>query len=123
MPLFQMKSMSRSCVLENAAGDYRTARRVEQYRVGSEALYIAGMPSSKYLPFAALNRVVVKNTSISPGGCCGTQLPMVCLRLTYDGEFFQNLLFEKWSNVDRVLERIRASRPDLAVEREEAART
>lgn len=118
MPLFQLKSLSRSCVLEDAAADYRAAQKVEQYRVGNEALYISGLPNNRYLPFAALSRVLAKDTSISPGGCCGTQLPMVCLRLTYDGEFSQNFLFESWTSVNKVLEKIGGRRPDLAVEKE-----
>ena len=120
MPLFPLKSLSRRHVLEDAAADRQTAQRVEQYRVGDQALYIAGFPGDQYVPFAALDRVLAKGTSISPGGCCGTQLPMVCLRLAYDGEFSQNLLFEKWASVDKVLDRIRACRPDVPVDRNAA---
>lgn len=117
MPLFAMKSVSRRHTLENVGEDRRAADRVEQYRVGKEALYIAGFPSDQYLPFAALDRLQAKDTAISPGGCCGSQLPMVCLRLYYDGESSQNFLFEKWASVDKVVERIQARRPDLTVEK------
>lgn len=118
MSLFPVKSMSRQCELENAAEDYRAASRVEQYRVSGEALYIAAFPGSKYIPFAALNQVWSKNTAISVSGCCGKELPMVCLRLCYDGEFYQNLLFEKQAGVDKVLDCIRARRPDVPVDRD-----
>ena len=37
MPIFQMKSQSASCTLEEAENDYRNARRVAQYRVGAQA--------------------------------------------------------------------------------------
>ncbi|MDO4316071.1 MAG: hypothetical protein Q4C45_09850 [Oscillospiraceae bacterium] len=122
MPLFPIKSMSQQCELENAAEDYRTAVRAEQYRVSGKALYIAAFPGSKYIPFAALNQVWSKNTGISVTGTCGKQIPMVCLRLRYDGEFYQNILFEKQAGVDKVLERIRACRPDVPVDRNTAPR-
>lgn len=122
MPLFPIKSMSRQCELENAAEDNRAAKRVEQYRVSGEAMYIAAFPGSKYIPFAALNQVWSKNTGISVTGTCGKQIPMVCLRLCYDGAFYQNYLFEKQSSVDKVLERIRARRPDVPVDRDVSPR-
>lgn len=122
MPMFEPKSMSQTYSLEDAAGDYRTAGRVEQYRVSDKAMYIAAFPGSKYIPFAALNQAWSKNTGISVTGTCGKQLPMVCLRLCYDGEFYQNYLFEKQISVDKVLDRIRACRPDLPIDRNTAPR-
>lgn len=122
MALFPIKSMSRQCELENAAEDHRTAKKVEQYRVSGEAMYISAFPGSKYIPFAALNRVWTKNTGISVTGTCGKQIPMVCLRLFYDGEFYQNYLFEKQSSVDKVLERIRERCPDLPIDRDTSPR-
>lgn len=118
MPLFPLKSMSQRHTLENVGEDRRAADRVEQYRVGKEALYIAGFPGDRYLPFAALDQVQAKNTTISPGGCCGSQIPMICLRLSYDGEFYQNFMIEKWDNVEKILGRIQACRPDLTIERD-----
>ena len=44
MPIFAMKSLSQSCSLENAAADYRTARRAGQYRVSGEAIYFPAFP-------------------------------------------------------------------------------
>ena len=37
MPLFELKSLSQTCVLENATDDYRSARGVGQFRMGEEA--------------------------------------------------------------------------------------
>lgn len=116
--MFEPKSMSQAHSLEGAAGDYRAARRVEQYRVSDKAMYIAAFPGSKYIPFAALDRVQAKNTTISPGGCCGSQIPMICLRLSYDGEFYQNFMIEKWASAEEILKRIQVCRPDLAIERD-----
>lgn len=122
MPLFPIKSMSQRYALENAPEDYRAAQRVEQYRVSDQAMYIAAFPGSKYIPFDALDQVWTKNTGISVTGTCGKQLPMVCLRLCYDGEFYQNYLFEKQAGADQVLDRIRARRPDLPIDRDVSPR-
>ena len=71
MPIFQMKSQSASCTLEGAESDYRAARRVAQYRVGAQAAYFPAFPGTKYLPYAAVDRVISKNSALSVTGCCG----------------------------------------------------
>ena len=65
MPIFAMKSLSQSCSLENAAADYRTARRAGQYRVSGEAIYFPVFPGTRYLPFAALSRARSKPVSMN----------------------------------------------------------
>ena len=95
MSLFEMKSLSREYALENVKEDYRTAKRSEQVRVSNQAVYFPAFPGDQYLPFSALHHVLSKNTAISVKGTCGKQLPMVRLRLSYDGEFYKDLLFEK----------------------------
>lgn len=113
MPLFAMKSLAQSASLENATEDYRTAKRAEQFRVSGDAIYFPAFPGTQYLPFEALNQVKVRNTALSVTGTCGKQLPMVCLRMSYDGEFYKDFLFEKRAKVDEILELIRARRPEL----------
>lgn len=41
---------------------------------------------------------------------------MVCLRTFYDGEFYKDFLFEKRMSMEKALERIRASRPDIPMD-------
>ena len=116
MPIFQMKSQSASCTLEGAESDYRAARRVAQYRVGAQAAYFPAFPGTKYLPYAAVDRVISKNSALSVTGCCGKQLPVIRVRLFYDGEIYQEFVFEKRTVADKVLDRIRAARPDLPMD-------
>ena len=117
MPIFAMKSLSQSCSLENAAAAYRTARRAGQYRVSGEAIYFPAFPGTRYLPFAALSRARSKPVSMNVTGCCGATLPMVCLRAFYDGEFYQDFMFENLKEADRLLDAVQAARPELDVER------
>ena len=117
MPIFAMKSLSQSCSLENAAADYRTARRAGQYRVSGEAIYFPAFPGTRYLPFSAVSKVMARNTSMPLTGCCGKALPMICVRLFYDGEFYQDFMFENLKEADRLLDAVQAARPELDIER------
>ena len=118
MALFALKSLSKSCGLENADAGYKASRRVEQFRLGEKAIYFPAFPGNQYLPFEALTHVKSKNTAISVTGTCGKQLPMVCVRLFYDGEFYKDFLFEKKKNADLVLDTIAANRPELPMDRD-----
>ena len=116
MPLFAMKSLAQSASLEDVSGDYKTARRVEQFRISNEAIYFPAFPGNQYLPFEALHHVKVRDTALSVTGTCGKQIPMTCLRLSYDGEFYKDFLFEKRAKAEEVLERIRSRRPELEMD-------
>ena len=116
MALFAIKSLAQSASLENVSEDYKTASRVEQFRVSDEAIYFPAFPGNQYLPFEALHYVKMRDTALSVKGTCGKQLPMTCLRLSYDGEFYKDFLFEKRAKAEAVLERIRNRRPELEMD-------
>ena len=116
MPLFKMKSLAQSHALEDAEQDYQTSVRLEQFRVSDKAIYFAAFPGTQYLSFGSLSQVKVRNTALSVTGTCGKQLPMVCLRTYYDGEFYKDFLFEKRTAAEKMLDRIRTARPDLPMD-------
>ena len=116
MPLFAIKSLAQSASLEHAAEDYRSSKRMEQFRVSEEAIYFPAFPGTQYLPFEALNHVKVRDTALSVKGTCGKQIPMTCLRLSYDGEFYKDFLFEKRAKVEEILALIRTRRPELEMD-------
>lgn len=118
MALFALKSLSQTCSLENPSADRKKSDRVEQFRFSDTAVYFPAFPGDQYLPYEALSHVLSKNTAISVTGTCGKQLPMVRLRLYYDGEFYKDLLFEKQKNVDKVLDAIAVARPEIPVVRD-----
>lgn len=119
MPLFELKSIAKNIELENAKEDYRDSKRAEQFRVGEKAIYFPAFPGTQYLPFEALSAVKSKNTAISVAGTCGKQLPMVCLRLFYDG-IYKDFMFEKTKSVDIVLEAIALCCPGIEIEKDES---
>lgn len=123
MPLFQIRSLSPAAALADAAADYRTARRVEQYRLSARAIYFPAFPGTRYVPFAAVTRAVAKSSSMPVKGCCGKELPVVRVRLFYDGEFYQDFLLEKAASASRVLSAVRALRPEAEIVEEMGRRS
>ena len=119
MGLFELKSMSAACMLENAAEDYRSAQKVAQYRVGREAVYIPAFPGNRYVPFSAVTKAFSKNSALPVKGTCGKAIPVVKVRLFYDGdEFYQELLVETHAQANTVLDALAAARPGISIERE-----
>ena len=119
MPIFELKSIAQNTVLENAKEDYRNSKRAEQFRAGAGAIYFPAFPGTQYLPYAALTAVRSKNTAISVAGTCGKQIPMVCLRLSYD-DTYKDFMFEKSKSVEMILDLIAASRPELVIDKDES---
>lgn len=120
MAMFTPRPLAKSHPLEDPAGDYKSARRAEQYRYSGSAIYFPAFPGTQYLSFASLSRALTRNTSLSLTGCCGKALPVTRLRLYYDGgEFYQDFTFEKLASANEVLDAVSAARPGLPLEREE----
>ena len=119
MPIFELKSIAQNTVLENAKEDYRNSKRAEQFRAGAGAIYFPAFPGTQYLPYESLSAVRSKNTAVSVAGTCGKQIPMVCLRLSYE-DVYKDFMFEKTKSVDLVLEAIAACCPELEIDKDES---
>lgn len=113
-----MKSLCPEIVLPDPAADRRESRRVEQYRVSGAAIYFKVFPGEKYLPFCAVERAWAQKSKVSLTGCCGSELPVVILRVKYSGGFYQNFTFEKQESADQVLAVLREVRPEIPQEPE-----
>ena len=110
-----MRSICPGVVLEDPKEDYKNGYRAEQFRVGKQAIYMAAFPGTKYLPFSAIRQAWTQDSSITVTGTCGKSLPVVVLRVRYEGNFYQSFQFEKQSTADRVLESIAAGNPDAVI--------
>lgn len=113
MPLFTLQSLCPEHPLEDPKSDWKSARRVGQYRVSDRAVYFPAFPGTRYLSFDALTRAWSQKTSVPLTGCCGKELPMVLVRMEYAGGFYQDFSFEKQTEADRVLSQVRTRRPEL----------
>jgi len=120
MGLIPLKPLSPKHSLKEVAADYKSSRRAEQFRVGSEAVYFPAFPGDRYLPYTAVEWVRSKNTAISVIGTCGKQIPMVLVRLHYDGEFYKDFLFEKQKSADLLIDAVMSRCPTIPLERDTA---
>lgn len=111
MSMLTMQSLCPAFVLPDSKADRRTAKRVEQYQISAQAIYFPGFPATQYLPFDAIRRAWLQNSSMALTGCCGKELPVVLLRIEYDGGFFKNFSFEKRERAEVVLSAIQAANP------------
>ena len=118
MALFTLKSMSDTYRLEDAAEDRRGAKKLAQYRVSSRAAYFPAFPGERYVPFDAVTKAFSKNSSLPLKGTCGKAIPVLKVRLFYDGEFYQEFLLEKHQQADQLLDALAAARPEVPIERE-----
>lgn len=118
MAIFELKSVSERVKLDNAAEDYRGAAKVAQYRVSDKAVYFPAFPGNRYVPFAAATRGLSKISSLPVKGTCGKAIPVVKVRVFYDGEFYQEFLVEELKQANLILDRLAAARPDIPIERE-----
>lgn len=112
------QSICPGVTLENPREDYKSAVRAEQYRVSKQAIYIAAFPGTKYLPFRAVRQAWTKSASISLTGCCGKELPVVVLRVRYEGGFYQNFTFEKQKTADQVVALLTECCPEVCLDPE-----
>ena len=105
MPKFT--SVLKGKTIEDPAADFRTAEKVEQYRLSAAALYIPSGFSWTYLPLGGVLSAEEAHRNITAGHCVTVteRKPAVDL-VTETGSFTLNL--EKSESVERILSVIRA---------------
>ena len=94
--------------LENAAEDFRSARKVEQYRISDAALYMPEGLRWKYIPFGAIDSAEESFRVISAGHCVPVRekRPEIDLE-TEAGPV--HLQLEKQENMKMILDAIEAA--------------
>ena len=63
------KSLIPRVEIENAAEDFRAALKVEQYRIGKEAVYIPAGFKWDYVPLCAVSAAEDSHRSVTAGHC------------------------------------------------------
>ena len=97
------------CELENAAEDFRSAQRVEQYRLSACAVYIPAGLRWNYLPLRAVREAEESHRSVTAGKCVAVTERRPTLLLKTDGEEF-TLPLEKPESLQRLLDAVRAAK-------------
>ena len=91
--------------IENAAEDFRTAVKVEQYRVGKAAIYLPAGFRWEYIPLSAVVSADGSHRSVTAGHCVTVteRKPAVVLATAADC-FTLNL--DKTESVQKILDAI-----------------
>lgn len=92
--------MEDGTTLENVEADYKTAKRVGQFKVSANAIY---KPDGTYLPFAAVTETTHDKTSVHVSGCCAGGVPVDRIILdTEKGRF--PFIFDTAKDVQKILD-------------------
>ncbi len=94
--------------LPGAAEDFRTAARIEQYRISSQALYFPEGLRWKYLPLQDIDKAEESFRVISAGHCVPVREKRPELDLTV-GTDTVHLQLEKPESMQHVLRMLRAT--------------
>ena len=92
--------------LEDAKEDFRAAQKVEQYRLGTRALYLPRGLSWEYIPLEALDKVERSHRIISAGHCVTVREEKPAVDLTA-GEKQFTLNLEKQASVRLILQALK----------------
>ena len=92
----------------DAAEDFRSAKRIEQYRVSEKALYLPEGLRWKYLPFSAVDKAEESFRVISAGHCVPVREKRPELDLIVGSETV-HLQLEKSASMQTVLDALKAA--------------
>jgi len=95
----KLESLETEYILEDVALDIKTAKRIGQYKISSNAIY---KPDGTYLPVAAITGVTADKTSVHVSGCCAGGVPVE--RLIFDtAQGRYPFIFDTKKDVEKVL--------------------
>ena len=106
MFLMKLQSLVPRQEISNAKEDYKSAKRVGQYKVSTKAIY---RPDGGYVPFAAVKDYVLDKSSVHVTGCCAGGGPVErIILITDEGKF--PFLFDSQKAVGKIVELMNVAR-------------
>ncbi len=105
--MFTPVPMIEGKTIENVKEDFRTAEKVEQYRVGKEAVYLPEGLRWKYLPYSEITKAEESFRVISAGHCVPVREKRPEIDLTYAGGT-AHLSVEKQDSMQKLLEALKS---------------
>ncbi len=79
--MFKPTALIAGAAIEDPAEDFRGAQRIEQYRLGQEALYIPAGLRWNYIPLSAVLSAGESHRTVSGGHCVTVEMKMPALEL------------------------------------------
>ena len=105
--MFTPESLIPGTTITDAKKDLRDAERIEQYRLGREAVYIPAGLKWNYIPRSAIQSASSSHRTISAGHCVTVEVKTPSLEIvTSEGNF--DLHLEKKGSLERFLEVLNA---------------
>ena len=106
--MFKPSSLLEGKQIDDPAGDFRSAKRVEQYRVSKKALYIPSGLRWTYLPLFEIRSAGESQRVVSAGKCVSVVEHRPVLEITTERKTVQ-LNLEKPASLEILLEAIRSA--------------
>ncbi len=95
--------------IENVKEDFRAARRVEQYRLGQDALYLPKGLRWEYIPLAEIRSAQASRRVVSAGHCVTVREEKPAVDLQTDAGVV-TLNLERKENMQLILDAVSAAR-------------
>ena len=100
--MFVPESLIPGKVIDDVKADFRAAERVEQYRLGKDAVYIPAGLRWNYIPRSEIQSASASHRTVNAGHCVTVQVRTPSLEIvTAAGSFDLNL--EKQASLDKLL--------------------
>ncbi len=103
--MFTPESLIPGEMLNNVKEDFRNALRIEQYRLGNEAIYIPAGLKWNYIPRCRILQATSSHRTVSAGHCVTVQVKTPSLEIVTSSGSFE-LHLEKQSSLDRFLDKL-----------------
>lgn len=100
------KSLIEGASIASPGEDFKSAVRVEQYRVSRQALYIPAGLRWRYLPFSAIKKAEESHDSVTAGHCVTVTEKRPALLAVTEKESF-TFPMEKAASLQKILAAIR----------------
>ena len=100
--MFTPESLIPGIVLGDVKADFKAAERIEQYRLGKDAVYIPAGLKWNYVPRRAIRSAETSHRTVSAGHCVAVRVRTPALTIVTDAESFE-LSLEKQASLDRFL--------------------
>ena len=100
--MFIPESLIPGIDLDDVKADFKAAERIEQYRLGKDAVYIPAGLKWNYIPRAAIRSAEASHRTVSAGHCVAVRVRTPALTIVTDAESFE-LSLEKQASLDRFL--------------------
>ena len=105
--MFTPESLIPGISIPDARKDLRGAEKIEQYRLGNEAVYIPAGLKWKYIPRSSIQSASSSHRTVSAGHCVTVEVKTPSLEIVTSAGSF-DLHMEKTASLERFLECLNA---------------